>query len=628
MQITSILVDYIKAEKTDYAIMINGEWGTGKSWYWNNVLTNEIEKIETPDSAPGAPKRYKTVTISLFGISSPEELRSRIFEETNVFFKNKYVKTGAKLIGFGANKIASFFNVSEIQRGDVADIFSELSINLDNYVLCFDDLERVTSSVLLELLGYINTLIEQDNTKVVFICNESELNNEDYRKYKEKIVRFTHTVQAEVNEMVIRFAENRQNEEYKKFLYKQSSYIASVYKKGNCNNLRTLKFNIDIFEKVFDLVCTTIRSSEVSRVESVNNYMLLLSMMYSIEFRRDNDEKRLLSLSSITPSWSYQIDIIDSLERHDDRTESETTMKNVDPILEYQQQTRRRYFRNTYIYGSSLALIKYLLTGYLDEETVRREILAIDYESQKYVTSEEKQLFWSLSQFWDTNDDEMQRAVNRTLERVREASFILVDYPTFFLCLQRLQLYEFIDLKMSIPELLNMFADAIDRCNTPTYIEDINGCYHNNQAISTPEYEELVGKVKKINADTFSSISLNNFERIIRDVKGIEQLNSYQGLIINLFQNIPAEEFFRLFLQYNNSRKRDIWNFFDERYSFRDCYFADRDFIFSLKEILHNYVKNPDTPISGTRKYCFKLLEQISKKVLLYEPGFENNQGE
>ena len=49
--------------------------------------------------------------------------------------------------------------------------------------LCFDELDRIKSELLIELLGYINTLIEHEHIKVVFICNESELNEKEYHKY-------------------------------------------------------------------------------------------------------------------------------------------------------------------------------------------------------------------------------------------------------------------------------------------------------------------------------------------------------------------------------------------------------------------------------------------------------------
>ena len=32
------ILDYVRADYTDYAIMINGEWGSGKTHFWNNKI--------------------------------------------------------------------------------------------------------------------------------------------------------------------------------------------------------------------------------------------------------------------------------------------------------------------------------------------------------------------------------------------------------------------------------------------------------------------------------------------------------------------------------------------------------------------------------------------------------------
>ena len=111
MEIDRIITDYVNAKDTDYAIMIDGEWGSGKSWYWNNVLTGIVTDIDCPESTAEEPKKYKTATISLFGISSSAELRARIFEETTPLFRNKYVKTGAMLAGLVVNKVISLISV-------------------------------------------------------------------------------------------------------------------------------------------------------------------------------------------------------------------------------------------------------------------------------------------------------------------------------------------------------------------------------------------------------------------------------------------------------------------------------------------------------------------------------------
>lgn len=292
MQIDKIITDYVLSKDTDYAIMIDGEWGAGKTWYWENVLTKQIEKLPTKDNATEKQSKYYVAKISLFGISSVDDLRIKIFEETSTFFANKTVKTGAKITGIVLNKVAGFFNVSKTNAKDISDLLSVFSVNLDHYVLCFDDLERIKTELLIELLGYINTLVEQDKVKVVFICNENELKDVDYHKYKEKIVRFTHTIKADISRMVEEFAKGR-DDGYSKYLSERKDYIASVYKRGHCSNLRTLKYNLDIYEHIYDIIVNTIQPDNEQHVNAVTNYMLLLSMIYSIEYRKDNDETKL-----------------------------------------------------------------------------------------------------------------------------------------------------------------------------------------------------------------------------------------------------------------------------------------------------------------------------------------------
>ena len=617
MQIDKIITDYVLSKDTDYAIMIDGEWGAGKTWYWDNVLTEQIKGIPTRDNTEDNPSTYNVAKISLFGISSVDDLRIKIFEETSSFFANKYVKTGAKLTGMVLNKVASFFNVSETSATDISELLSEFSVNLEHYVLCFDDLERIKTELLIELLGYINTLVEHDKVKVVFICNENELKDVDYHKYKEKIVRFTHTIKSDISKMVVEFAKGR-NANYSKYLCERNVFIASIYQKGNCSNLRTLKYNLDIYEHIFDIIGDTIQSEGEQHVKSIADYMLLLSMVYSIEYRRDNDEAKLRSMSEINRQWCYQIDTMDSLSRQSGKNDIEQKSQEkseVEKKVEYLRRIKKCYFANSYIYGSSMPMIEYLLTGYCDEETMRANILRIEAEAKRYETSEEKQLYQDLTQFWDTDDDAMAKAVKRTVERVHEGSFLLQDYPLFFLALQRLQTLGFIDLKMSTHELQGVFDVAISKYIDSQFVDGLDGYYYQTDGVCTPEYLSLVDKVREINAHNNQKNLRKEFETIVKNVCSSESLNKYEHILINLFENIDAEQFLKLFTAYHNSRKRDYWNFFDRRYESRECFNLDKDFIERLRHRLNEYLSDTSIKISGTRKYCSKILELLDKKV-------------
>ena len=618
MKIDKIIIDYVQSKDTDYAIMIDGEWGAGKSWYWDNVLTEQIKKIPTKDNTEEKPSMYKVAKISLFGISSVDDLRIKIFEESNSFFANKKVKNGARLTGLFVNKVASMFNVCETNSKDISNLLEVFSVNLDHYVLCFDDLERIKTELLREVLGYINTLVEHDKVKVVFICNENELKDVDYHKYKEKIVRFTHTIKADISKMVVEFAKER-NEAYSRYISERKDFIAFVYQKGNCSNLRTLKYNLDIYEHIYDIIRGTIQPDNEQHVNTIADYMLRLSMVYSIEFRRDNDEVKLKSLAAINKQWCYQIDTMDSLSRqsedNDNKQKSQKKKSEAEKIVDYQRQIKKCYFANSYIFGSSMPMIEYLLTGYCDEDSMKSNIRRIEAEAKRYETSEEKRLYQELTQFWDTDDDVMKAAVRRTMERVREGSFLLQDYPLFFLALQRLQNFGFIDLKMTISELQEIFDTAISKFIDGQFIDGLDGYYYQSNDVSTPEFRALVNKVIDINAHNNQKNLAAEFEIIVKNVSSSENLDKFKYVLTCLFKNIGAETFFELFTACHNSRKREYWNFFDKRYDSKECLDLDREFVDSFRNRLKKYLSDTSIGASVTRKYCSKILELLDKKV-------------
>ena len=85
-ELIECICDYIRKPYTDYAVMLNGEWGSGKTYFWNNKLRSRLEAIKNSDG-----KNYKTIYMSLYGINSLEEISKKIFIETNPMI-NKTLK--------------------------------------------------------------------------------------------------------------------------------------------------------------------------------------------------------------------------------------------------------------------------------------------------------------------------------------------------------------------------------------------------------------------------------------------------------------------------------------------------------------------------------------------------------
>ena len=61
-ELVESILDYVRADYTDYAIMINGEWGSGKTYFWNHKIRNKIENMHING------KQYTTIYMSFISI--------------------------------------------------------------------------------------------------------------------------------------------------------------------------------------------------------------------------------------------------------------------------------------------------------------------------------------------------------------------------------------------------------------------------------------------------------------------------------------------------------------------------------------------------------------------------------
>ncbi len=82
------ILDYVRADYTDYAIMINGEWGSGKNtFFWNNKIRKKIDSMKFNG------KQYKTIYMSLYGISNLEDIsKKKDFYRNNTTYGQKLKK--------------------------------------------------------------------------------------------------------------------------------------------------------------------------------------------------------------------------------------------------------------------------------------------------------------------------------------------------------------------------------------------------------------------------------------------------------------------------------------------------------------------------------------------------------
>jgi len=95
-KIINVVKDYLMRE-TNNALLITGEWGVGKTYFFNNILSKEIEKTSIKEDER---VKYKSIRVSLFGVTSIDDIGRTIFTELFPFIAEgvKIGKNLAKLL--------------------------------------------------------------------------------------------------------------------------------------------------------------------------------------------------------------------------------------------------------------------------------------------------------------------------------------------------------------------------------------------------------------------------------------------------------------------------------------------------------------------------------------------------
>ena len=167
-ELNHYILHYLTEDKTQSAIMLTGDWGTGKSYYIKNELVPFLR-----DDSHGA---HSCIVVPLYGTKDTLEISKSIYLESKLKFLNAggealtHGKFAAKSVIKG---VTSFFGVDLSKSEDELRELYE-SIDLSGKLIILEDIERSEIDIL-KILGYVNSLVEQDGAKVLLVANEREI---------------------------------------------------------------------------------------------------------------------------------------------------------------------------------------------------------------------------------------------------------------------------------------------------------------------------------------------------------------------------------------------------------------------------------------------------------------------
>lgn len=429
--LVEIIKEYLSIE-TNYAVLLNGNYGIGKTHFFKTTLSKEIEETPLPKNHE---KKYTAVHISLFGVKTLEDVQTLLFTELYPFFK----KRGIKLVsGVGKALIRGIVNVG--QGGNIDDYISDVGVNssewlnYDELVICFDDLDRKSVTFdFNELMGFINSLVENSIAKVIIIVNEEELvKDKSYSVvFREKVVGVT--IQYNPNpslvfKQIIDSRYKSSNKIYHEFLKTNEGHILSYIEK-NKNNFRNLIYFLERFKLIFSSLLNEmdidreIRILKEDKLKAVLDFTLALSIEYKLGYLNSTNFDELVKERDIKYYINKRIADMNGVignEKQEDK-------------LSYFDQFKFKYFsENKFYYFDSI--FRYITgTSTFQISRLKEEIKTYFLTTDGKI-AEQSQLLKELgySESFKLSTVEYRKKISQLLKFVDSGSFSLEQYATVF----------------------------------------------------------------------------------------------------------------------------------------------------------------------------------------------------
>ncbi len=285
------LANYIVDDRYHQAVLLDGPWGSGKTWFIRKYFIPEFE-------ASHQCEEWHFIYLSLYGLETVEEVKAkkdRLVAEQLLgqFFRNHGL---ASFSGEGCIKKARLLKpvvslLSSYLPKDLPDIKIEDVLGAldkpEHVVLILDDLERAHIKPEI-VLGYISELTEQEDTKVIVLANEEEVcqmngleetdeegkppkknpKRERYDSIKEKSIGLDIKYEVPVAELYSEIVnEYVKSEPLKKYIHEEKDYIVTALETNESNNLRTLIFAFVACDTVYPLLVKVYDSWRVGHEE-------------------------------------------------------------------------------------------------------------------------------------------------------------------------------------------------------------------------------------------------------------------------------------------------------------------------------------------------------------------------
>jgi len=265
--VLEFLHDYCAPQNNlDYAVMLKGNWGAGKTFLVREFLRQREKK-----------GLAKNLYVSLYGLTSVRQIDHEFYRQLHPILSSRGMKIAAA-IGKGIIKAAVKVDLDGDGKEDITLSPTIPDVDLTEFfktprecLLIFDDLERCSIPVP-DVLGYINSFVEHEGFKAIIVANEDEILRREaaraerssaiegghdksgefvrYSLIKEKLIGQTLRVRSTIEAALPKFFTLIRHRKTKAFLKDRFEDIRLLHSQSETHNLRLLKQALWDFERL------------------------------------------------------------------------------------------------------------------------------------------------------------------------------------------------------------------------------------------------------------------------------------------------------------------------------------------------------------------------------------------
>ena len=551
--IAQYLFQYLENPDPQYAVMLKGKWGCGKSYFIQEWIKQYKKKQKDGEV------EIEPIYVSLYGLQEVSQITKAIDKVLHPFLYTKGATVAKKLLKLAGNiTFKTNFDLANRDELSIDATFDSLSILflkdnddiISTKLIIFDDFERCLIEPK-QLLGYINKFVEHGACHVIVIGDETHIKKEyknQLKEFKEKTIGREFEVETDgenaLDSFILPSAE---------WLKSQKEFILDCFKSTKWDNLRILRQCLYDFSILYDEIDSTL----LKKGDSFMKCLLGSYILTYCEFKGPNRE--------FLKEWDVSYLFGDDTK---------------DKANEFQKKylsIEKKYSIDIFNIDNIKVIISGIETGQSLKFYVEKTLKQIN---------EEKTSIERLANFSALSNKDFDETYNQLEKEIRNG-----DVPNMYLLGRAIALLIYFDLKkihkvakktidLAKKHITNYFASIKDKnvlYNAKNSFYQGFNFYGNSgdtdfgkdiMEFATEKFNERDKILKNKMEEALLNLADDNVENLILLSKESTPNNHSIYSMTSIFKNIDADVFSARILKLNNSSLQALCRFFSVHYEF------------------------------------------------------------